>query len=106
MISVSDIAVGVAFAILGLAILTWLVVILPDLTRVEPFKGIFDMLFAPAPSKGDVDRAAPPVKFTIERILPLVFWLLILLPMIIFPIILILFPILGLPWSYLLPPVP
>ncbi len=106
MISLTDVTVGVLFAILALAIITWLVIVIPDLTKVEPFKGIFDMLFAPAPDRAEVDRASLPVKVTVERIVPIIFWLLIFLPMIIFPIILILFPILGIPWSYLLPPVP
>lgn len=106
MVTIVDVTVGVLFALLALAIIAWIVRVLPELAGVEPFKGIFDMVFAPAPAKNDVDKAAPPVKFTVERIIPIIFWLLILLPMIIFPIILIIFPLLGIPWSYLLPPVP
>ena len=97
---------GVLFGILGLAILAWLVIFISDLTKTEPIKRILSVLFSPAPDKKEVDRSAMPVRVVIERILPIVFWLLIFLPMIIFPIILILFPLLGIPWSYLLPPTP
>jgi hypothetical protein len=106
MVSIVDATVGVLFALLALAIIAWIARVLPELASVEPFKGVFGMIFAPVPAKSDVDKAALPVKFTVERIIPIIFWLLILLPMIIFPIVLIIFPLLGLPWSYLLPPVP
>lgn len=61
------------------------------------------VIFAATPAKSDVDKSVLPVKFSIERILPLILWLLIILPMFILPIILIAFPLLGLPWSYLMP---
>ena len=105
MVTIIDVTVGVLFALLALALIAWIARVLPELARVEPFKGIFDMIFAPAPAKSDVDKAPLPVKVTVERIIPIIFWLLILLPMIIFPIVLIIFPLLGIPWTFLLPPV-
>ena len=106
MVTIVDIVLGVTFGLLGIAIVSWIVKVAFELSRVDPFRSIFATIFSPAPDRAEVDRTALPVKVTIEGILPILFWLLIFLPMIIFPIILIIFPLLGIPWSYLLPPTP
>ncbi|SRR5579875_311781 len=98
--------VGLLFGIVGLAIIAWLIVVGREVIKTGKFDKILSVVFAPAPAKDEVQRSILPVRVAIENILPLIFWILIFLPMIIFPIILILFPLLGIPWSYLLPPVP
>ncbi len=107
MIGPSDIVLTLSFALLGLAVISWLVVIVRELVSSSPlFKNIARLTFLPAPAMDDVRRSYLPVRIIVERIVPIVLWLLILVPMIVFPIILILFPLLRIPWTYLLPPVP
>ena len=98
--------VGLLFGIVALAIIAWLIVIGRELVKTGKFDRILSIVFGPAPAKDEVQRSALPVRIAVENILPLIFWILIILPMIVFPIILILFPLLGIPWSYLLPPTP
>lgn len=96
------------FAIVGIAILGWIGSILPELRlfiRTHLFiSGIIQTLFNAAPVQQDASKASAPVKIVVKDIIPLLFWLLILLPMFIFPIVLIIFPIMHIPWSFLLPP--
>ncbi len=107
MITVTDIVLGFSFSVLGLAILSWLVVVLQELVSTNTFfKNLATLLFLPAPAAQDVRKSYLPIRIIVERLIPIVFWLLILVPMIVFPIILILFPLFGIPWTYLLPPVP
>jgi len=107
LISIVAIVVPVLFGIVGLAILTWLAVVATELVKTNPrVQRMLAAVISPAPGRPDVDKSMLPVKVVVEGVIPLVFWLLIFLPMIIFPIILIAFPLLGIPWTYLLPPVP
>jgi len=105
--AVVAVVVPTLFAIVGLAIVTWLVVVALEFIRSNT--GMQKMLATVlnlAPAKADVDKSALPVKVVVEGVVPIVFWLLIFLPMIVFPIVLVIFPLFGIPWSYLLPPVP
>ena len=107
MLDIVTVIVPVLFGIVGLAVLAWLVVVTTDLMRSNPrMQQLLGTVLNPAPAKLDVDKSALPVKVVIEGLVPLIFWLLIFLPMIIFPIILVVFPLFHIPWSYLLPPVP
>ena len=107
MVGIVAIVVPVLFGIVGLAILGWLVVVAAELVKTSPrVQKMLAALLSPAPDKPDVDNSALPVKVVVEGVIPIVFWILIFLPMIIFPIVLIVFPLLGVPWSYLLPPPP
>jgi len=104
---VVSIIVPILFGIVGLAILAWLVVIATEFVRFDPrMQRLLGIVLNPAPAKSDVDKSALPVKIVVEGVVPLVFWLLILLPMIIFPVVLVLFPLFHIPWTYLLPPAP
>lgn len=100
--------VAFLFAIVAIAVLGWVASILPELRMfVKSYlflSNIFQTLFNAAPVQQDALKASVPVKVVVKDILPIVFWLLILLPMFVFPVILIIFPIMHIPWSYLLPP--
>jgi hypothetical protein len=111
MFNIIDVLVPVLFAILGLAVLTWIVVIYRQLPTGAPriyamIRKVTRPVFNAAPAQDDIKKSDPPVRFVVGRLIPLIFWLLIILPMVIFPIVLIIFPLLGIPWSYLLPPTP
>ena len=110
MVTITDVIVGILFAILGLAIISWIVILLPDLGKyLQTHKRIWSVIsfiFNAAPDPEDAERTYKPVGFVMERIIPIILWLLILVPMFVFPIILVVFPILHIPWSYLLPPTP
>jgi hypothetical protein len=100
MVSIVAIVVPVVFGIVGLAILTWLVVVATEFVKTKPrVQRMLATVFSPAPGRPDVGNSTLPVKVVVEGVVPIVFWLLIFLPMIIFPIILIAFPLLGIPWS-------
>lgn len=105
-----DIVVGLLFAIVAIAILGYVGLVIPELRAYlkqnAKLAGIFSLIFDAAPAQKESKKTLLPIQVTIEGLIPIVFWLLILLPMFIFPIVLIIFPILGIPWSYLLPPVP
>lgn len=102
-----DLVLGFSFGLLGLSIISWLVVVARELvSKSQFFRNLLALIFLPAPGRQDVSRSSFPVRVVVERLVPIAFWLLILVPMIIFPIILILFPLLGIPWAYLLPPTP
>jgi hypothetical protein len=106
-----DVLVPILFAIFGLAILTWLVAVGSEVIEATPrlkklLARVSGTLFGPAPARAEVERSSLPVRFSIERILPLLLWLLIILPMILLPIVLLLFPMLGIPWSRLMPAPP
>jgi hypothetical protein len=111
MFDIVSVLVPVLFAILGLAVITWVIVIFFQLPENAPrlwhlIKRITDPIFSAAPFQNDIKQSDMPVQLVVGRLIPLIFWLLIVLPMVIFPIILIIMPLLGIPWSYLLPPVP
>lgn len=111
MITILSILVPLLFAITGLAFITWIIVIFRQLPENAPrvyslITKVTRPIFNAAPAQNDIKKSDPPVRFVVGRLIPLIFWLLIVLPMVIFPIILIIFPLLGIPWSYLLPPVP
>jgi hypothetical protein len=106
-----DILVAFLFAIFGLAIIAWLVVVFSEMIKELPsitsmFTKIFGSIFSAAPAKSELKHSHPAVKVSVGGLLPIVLWLLILLPMIILPIVLILFPMLGIPWSRLMPVAP
>jgi hypothetical protein len=107
---ITELVVGLLFAILGLAIVSWIAIILPDLEKFlkqhKRIWAVFSFVFNAAPVQEDASKMSPPVRVITERLIPIVLWLLILVPMFVFPIILIVFPILHIPWSYLLPPNP
>ena len=107
MITVVDLVLGFSFGLLGLAVISWLVVLSQELFAASQFfRNLLALIFLPAPARKEVSMSSFPVRLVVERLVPIVFWLLILVPMIIFPIILIIFPLFGIPWTYLLPPVP
>ncbi len=105
-----DIIVAVLFAIVAIAILGYVGLVIPELRAYlkqnAKLAAIFSFIFDAAPVKNESKKTPLPLQVTIEGLIPIVFWLLILLPMFIFPVVLIIFPILGIPWSYLLPPAP
>jgi hypothetical protein len=107
LISLSDVVVTLLFVILGVAVLGWVGILIPELRAYlkqnKFLAGIFSMLFAANATNADVKKTYRPLKFTLEDILPIVFWLLILLPMILFPVILVIGPILHIPWTTLFP---
>jgi hypothetical protein len=107
-LGIVDILVPFLFAIFGLAIIAWLVAVAKEFVESdEKVKKLVmktsAILFGPTPARADVERSSLPVRFSLERILPLLLWLLILLPMILLPVVLVLFPVLGIPWSRLMP---
>jgi hypothetical protein len=111
MITLLGVLVPLLFGITGLAVLTWIVVIFRQLPENAPklwalITKITGPIFNVAPAQKDIEKSDPATRLVVGGIIPLIFWILIVLPMVIFPIVLILFPLLGIPWSYLLPPVP
>jgi hypothetical protein len=111
LLDVVSILVPAVFALLVVAVLTWLVVIWRQIPEQMPtlytwIRKITRPLFSIAPIQPEIANSDLPTKLVVGRLIPLIFWILIFLPMILFPIILIIMPLLGIPWSYLLPPVP
>jgi hypothetical protein len=111
MIGAVDIIVPVLFALLGIAFLAWIAVVIRELPQNAP--GLWKLitkvtgpLFDAAPAQQEIKKSSFPLRVIVGRLFPIVFWLLIFLPFVIFPIILVLMPLLGIPWSYLLPPTP
>jgi hypothetical protein len=103
-----QLALAFGFGIVGLAIVTWVVVVLRELPEGAPglnkyVSSVISFVFNAAPAQADVKNSSLPVKIIVKGIIPLVFWILLIVPMVVFPIILILFPLLHIPWSYLLP---
>lgn len=100
--------VTLLFVILGIAIVGWIGFILPEfrifIQKHASLAKVVQAVFNAAPVQQDASNAGEPVKIVVKGILPLLFWLLILLPMFVFPIVLIIFPLMHIPWSYLLPP--
>jgi hypothetical protein len=107
---ITDVIVAILFAILGLAIISWVGILIPELNKfIQSHKriaGIVAFIFNAAPDQEDASRMSPPVRIVAEGLIPIILWILILVPMIVFPIILIIFPLLHIPWTYLLPPTP
>jgi hypothetical protein len=105
-----QIVVAVLFAILGLAIVSWVAIVIPELDKFikghKRISAIIAFIFNAAPVQEDAKGMSPPVRVVAEGLIPIILWLLILVPMFVFPIILIIFPLLHIPWSYLLPPTP
>jgi hypothetical protein len=104
----AEIALGIGFGILGIAVITWIVVILRELPEGAPglykhVSRITSVVFNATPLQSDVKRSSLPVKVVVEGLIPLIFWLLIIVPMVIFPIILVFMALFHIPWSYLLP---
>ncbi len=111
MVDVVGVIVPVLFGLMGLAILAWIAAVFRELPENAPsmykmITRITGPLFNAAPAQYDIKQTNPPIRFVVGRIIPIIFWLLIILPMVIFPIILIVMPLLGIPWTYLLPPTP
>ena len=102
-----DPIVGVLFALSGLAIVTWVFIVIPELRiflkQHSTLSGLFMMIFSARVTNTEVKRSYRPVRFILENILPIVFWLLILLPMFVFPIILVIGPSMHVPWTTLFP---
>jgi hypothetical protein len=105
-----EIVEAVLFGILALAVIAWIAIVIPEFkTFLRQHKRLFSVasfVFNAAPAQDDARKTYQPVGFVIERIIPIILWLLIIVPMFVFPIILIIFPLLHIPWSYLLPPTP
>lgn len=106
-----QLALGFGFAMLAIAILTWIAVMLKELPEGAPglnkfITRITNFVFDAAPAQADVKKSNFTVRLIVERIIPIIFWLLIIVPMVVFPIILVVMPILHIPWSVLLPPTP
>lgn len=105
---ITQAVITILFVIVGVAVIAWIAFLLPEvrlyLKENMSLGHWVEMIFNAAPVQQDASKASAPVKVVIKDILPLVFWLLILLPMFLFPIILIIFPLAHIPWSYLLPP--
>jgi len=107
---ITQIIVAILFAILGLAIVSWVAILIPDLSKFlkshKRISGIVAFIFNAAPDQEEASRMSLPVRIVAEDLIPIILWLLILVPMFVFPIILIIFPIFHIPWTYLLPPTP
>jgi len=107
---IAEIVVTILFAILGLAVLSWVVILIPEFARFlqghKRLNSLVSFVFNAAPDQEDATGMSPPVRAVAEGIIPIVLWLLIIVPMFVFPIILIIFPLLHIPWTYLLPPTP
>ncbi len=104
----AQIAFTLGFAILGLAVLTWIVVIVRDLPKADPelhgrISKITHPVFNAAPAQEDMKNSSFAVRLVVEGIIPIVFWILIIVPMVVFPIVLVLMALFHIPWSYLLP---
>ena len=107
MVTPTDVVLILSFGLLGLAVISWLLVIARELISSSPvFRNLAILVFVPAPAKQDVRRSYFPVRIVVEGLVPIVLLLLVLVPMIIFPVILILFPLLGITFTSLLPPAP
>ena len=108
--SLADAIVYLTFGILGLAVIAWVAIIIPELRSYlsahKRISSLVSFVFNAAPVQDDTKKAGEPIKVVVGGLIPLILWILILVPMFVFPIILILFPLLHIPWSYLLPPVP
>ncbi len=107
---ITEIIVAILFAILGLAIVSWVAIVIPELNKfLQGHKRLYSIIafvFNAAPDQEDAKGMSPPVRIVAEGLIPIILWLLILVPMFVFPIILIIFPLLHIPWTYLLPPTP
>ncbi len=107
---ITEIVVAILFAILGLAIVSWIVILIPELGKFlqghNRLHSLVAFVFNAAPVQEDASGMSPPVRAFAEGIIPIVLWLLIIVPIFIFPIILIIFPLFHIPWSYLLPSSP
>jgi hypothetical protein len=105
---ITQAVITLLFAIVGLAVVAWIVFLLPEarllLKEHASMSYFVQMIFNASPVQQDAAKASTPVKLVIKDLIPIVFWLLIILPMFVFPIILIIFPLMHIPWSYLLPP--
>ncbi|MDG6908029.1 MAG: hypothetical protein JRN20_19850 [Nitrososphaerota archaeon] len=102
-----DPIVGILFGILALVFVSWFFIIIPELRlflkQHSKLSGLFSFIFSAKATNSDVAKSYPPVRFVLENVLPLVFWLLILLPMFLFPIILVVGPAMHIPWTTLFP---
>jgi len=107
---ITEIVVTILFAILGLAIVSWVAIVIPELNKfIQGHKrvaSIIAFIFNAAPVQEDAKGMSPGVRIIAEDLIPIILWLLILVPMFVFPIILIVFQLLHIPWTYLLPPTP
>jgi len=105
---ITEAIVILLFAIVGIAVIGWIFFLLPDvrlfLKEHASLSGMVQIIFNAAPVQQDASKASEPVKVVVKDVIPILFCGLILLPMFVFPVILIVFPLLHLPWSYLLPP--
>jgi hypothetical protein len=108
---ITEAVVTVLFAILALAIIAWIAIIIPEfeifLDYHKKISAILAFIFNSAPEDAEEEKKTPrPIRVVVQRLIPIILWLIILVPMFVFPLILIVFPILHIPWSYLLPPTP
>lgn len=104
----TDAVITLLFAIVAVAVIAWIAFMLPELRLfLKEHRNLshpVEMIFNAAPVQSDVAKASTPVRVIVKDIIPILFWILIILPMVILPIILIIFPLMHIPWSYLLPP--
>lgn len=107
---ITEIVIAILFAILGLAIISWVGILIPELNKFlqghKRINSIVHFVFNAAPDQEDASKMSPPVRVVAEGLIPIILWLLIIVPMFVFPIILIIFPVFHIPWKYLLPPTP
>jgi uncharacterized membrane protein len=105
---ITEAIVTILFALVGVAVVAWVASVFVDfrlfLNEHANISHQIQMIFNAAPVQQEADRSSKPVRLVVKDLLPIIFWLLILLPMFIFPVILIVFPLMHIPWSYLLPP--
>jgi hypothetical protein len=103
----AELALGFGFAILAIAFLTWIFAIIPQLPRGDPkvksISKITSFVLNAAPAQADVKNSSLAVRIIVEGLIPIIFWLLIIVPMVVFPIILLLMALFHIPWTYLLP---
>lgn len=107
---ITQIVVAILFAILALAIISWIAIVIPELGKYlqyhKKISALVSFVFNAAPAQDSASGMSPPVRIVAEGLIPIILWLLIIVPMFVFPIILIIFPLLHIPWTYLLPPTP
>jgi hypothetical protein len=105
---ITEAVITILFAIVGIAVIGWIAFLIPELRvwlrQHASLDGVIKMIFVAEPDPQEVEKSAEPVKIVMKDIYPILIWLLIILPMFIFPIVLVIMPLMHIPWSYLLPP--
>jgi len=105
------VVLGIGFGSLALAVVAWIAIILNELPDGAPglnrlVTSITSFIFDATPAQADVNKSSLLVRLFAQRLIPIILWLLIIVPMVIFPIIFVIMPLLHIPWTVLLPPTP